>query len=150
MTLFSDDLAQNLAIVGMVLLIIEVAILGFSTFFLTFLGLSLLTSSLFMYWELIPTDWVSALLANAVLTTLYAALMWKPLKRMQEAKAERNIHNDFAEITFTLEQDVTPDSSYSYEYSGVHWRLKSQQPLKQGTQVKVVKKDVGVFWIEPL
>ena len=148
MEMIVNNMGQSLAIAGIALLILEVAILGFSTFFLAFLGVSLLVSSGLMYLGVIPEDWISALFANAILTCVFALVLWKPLKKMQEAKGETTIHSDFAELTFTLEADVSPTSTYSYAYSGIEWVLKSEQPLTKGTQVKVVKKDVGVFCIE--
>lgn len=148
MEMIVNNIGQSLAIAGIALLILEVAILGFSTFFLAFLGLSLLVSSGLMYLGVIPEDWISALFANAILTCVFALVLWKPLKKMQEAKGETTIHSDFAELTFTLEADVSPQNHPTYTYSGIEWKLKSQQHLSKGTLVKVVKKDVGVFWIE--
>jgi membrane protein implicated in regulation of membrane protease activity len=59
------------------------------------------------------------------------------------------LNSDFAELAFTLEQDIDEHNGYKYAYSGIEWLVKSKQPLNKGSQVRVVKKDVGVFWVEP-
>ena len=145
-----DNIAQTLVIAGIVALIIEVVILGFATFVLLFLGLSLVLSGSMMYAELITPSWLNALWVNAVLTFLLALLLWKPLKRMQNNVESSDVKSDFAEIEFALSDDVNQNSTVHYAYSGIQWQLKSQSPITKGTMVKVIKKEVGVLWIEPI
>jgi membrane protein implicated in regulation of membrane protease activity len=145
-----DNIAQTLIVVGIIALIIEVVILGFATFVLFFLGLSLILSGGLMYAGLIEQNWLNALWINAVLTFLLSLSLWKPLKRMQENVEPHDVKNDFAEIEFILSDDVHNNSNVQYAYSGIHWQLKSNTPIAKGTMVKVVKKEVGVLWIEPM
>jgi len=150
MTFLTDNIPQALLIIGIFILIIEVAVLGFATFVLFFVGLSLVFSGSLMYAGLIEADWLTALWINAIITASLAALLWKPLKRLQESRETTEVNSDFAELTFTLEQNIDDQQGYSYSYSGIEWQVKSHQPLNKGTSVKVVKKEVGVFWVEPL
>jgi membrane-bound ClpP family serine protease len=69
---------------------------------------------------------------------------------LQESRESTDVHSDFAELTFTLEQDVDEHNGYKYAYSGIEWLVKSHHPLAKGTPVKVVKKEVGVFWVEQI
>ena len=145
-----DNLAQTLIAVGLALLIIEVLILGFATFVLFFLGLSLVITGTAMWAELLSADITTALWSNAVLCAVLAAALWKPLKKMQQQTQKEDVKSDFAELIFTLEQDVDKNGHSQHLYSGIQWQLKSQQPISQGTEVKVVKKEVGVLWVEPV
>lgn len=150
MEFLSNNIPQALMVFGVIALIIEVAILGFATFVLFFVGLSLVFSSGLMYAGLLGADWLTALWVNAVITTALAGLLWKPLKRLQNTTESTEVHSDFAELTFTLEQDVDEHNGYKFAYSGIEWQVKSRTPVKKGVEVKVVKKEVGVFWVEPL
>lgn len=150
MAFLTDNIPQALLILGVLALIIEVAVLGFATFVLFFVGLSLVFSGALMYAGLLEADWITALWVNAIITAGLAALLWKPLKRLQESRESTDVHSDFAELTFTLEQDVDEHNGYKYAYSGIEWLVKSHQPLAKGTPVKVVKKEVGVFWVEQI
>ena len=148
MEFLTDNIAQTLLILGVIALIVEVAVLGFATFVLFFVGLSLVFSGALMYAGLLDASWITALWVNAIITAGLAALLWKPLKRLQESRESTDVYSDFAELTFTLEHDVDEHNGYKYAYSGIEWLVKSKQPLCKGSEVKVVKKDVGVFWVE--
>ncbi|CAH9050185.1 hypothetical protein PSECIP111951_00139 [Pseudoalteromonas holothuriae] len=150
MDLILNNLPQTLIIVGIFALIIEVAVLGFATFFLLFLGLSLVLSGTMMYAGLLANDWMTALWVNAILTFVLALVLWKPLKRLQQSSNDEEISNDFADIDFILSDDLNDNSQVFYAYSGIQWQLKSDQPLSKGTRVKVVKKEVGVMWVKTL
>ncbi len=146
----TQNLPEALMITGVLLLIIEVAVLGFATFILLFLGLSLLTIGLLMNLHWFEATLTNALWGNVVLTAVLALLMWRPLKRMQGKVDKREINSDFADICFTLEADIDDNGLVEYAYSGIKWRLKSTLPLAKGTRVKIVKKEVGVLWVEAL
>ncbi|CAM4204802.1 NfeD family protein [Pseudoalteromonas byunsanensis] len=145
-----DNLAQSLIIVGILALVIEVAVLGFATFVLLFLGLSLIFSGTMMYAGLLSEDWLSALWVNAVLTFVLALILWKPLLRLQQSSSEKALGSDFADIDFVLEADLNAEHKQYHSYSGIQWQLKSEQPISKGTRVKVVKKEVGVMWVKAI
>lgn len=144
----SDNMAEILMVAGLAALIIEVAVLGFATFVLLFLGASLLITGLAMTVDLLDTTLVTALWSNALLTTVLALGLWKPLRRMQNNVESKEVNSDFAAETFILEVDVDIQGNTTRAYSGVQWKLKSQQPIAAGTLVKVIKTEVGVMWVE--
>ncbi|ALU45395.1 NfeD family protein [Pseudoalteromonas rubra] len=150
MTLLVEHLSQILIVLGLLALIVEVAVLGFATFVLFFLGLSLVLSGLMMSVGLLDATLMNALWVNAVLTAALAGLLWQPLKRMQAKTQSTEVNSDFADITFTLSEDLNEQSQLSYAYSGITWQLKSETPIAKGTTVKVVKKSVGVLWVAAL
>ena len=145
-----DNLPQALMILGVVALIIEVAVLGMSTFILLFLGISLFTTGLMMQFALLDASLTTALWSNTLITAACALLLWKPLKRMQENVDGKSVKSDFAELDFVLSHDVNELGLATHSYSGINWKLKSHQPLTAGTHVKVVKKEVGVMWVEAI
>lgn len=151
MSFLETHLAESLMISGIVFLIVEMLVLGFSTFILVFLGLSFLISGLVMSAGFVSESVISALWLNSILTTAIAMLLWKPLKRMQQHKGEPSeIQSDFIGQELMLEDDVDLNGKTQYLYSGVYWKLKSKTPLAKGCHVRVTKADVGVLWVEPI
>ncbi len=148
MTFITENITQTLIVMGLLALIVEVSVLGFSTFFLFFLGLSMLLTASLMGFDWLEPTWVNAVYACAILTLIFALVLWGPLKKIQSQQETKSVTSDFADISFTLTEDLNADSIYHYSYSGVQWKLQSHTPLEKGTLVKVVKKDVGVFWVE--
>ncbi len=53
---------------GIVLLAIEILVLGFATFILFFLGVSLVITGVLAWAGVLPVTWPALLLANALLT----------------------------------------------------------------------------------
>ena len=68
----------------------------------------------------------------------------------KEASAPESNSGDFAnDVEFELDADVSINGGTQYRYSGIEWKVKSKTPLSAGTRVRVVRKEVGVFWVEP-
>lgn len=145
----SQYLAESLIVLGLILLTVEVIILGFSTFILFFLGISLILTGMGVWVELLPATWTSIFIANAVITTVLTAGLWRPLKRIQNTTDTKTVKNDFIGISFFVEQAVDRQGLYQHKYSGISWQVKSEQPISANTEVEVVKADVGVLWVEP-
>lgn len=149
MDLISNHLIESLIIVGLVLLSIEILVLGFSTFVLFFVGIAALMTGVLMYAEFIPETLMSAVLSVAIITAVDAVLLWKPLKNMQTKVDKKVAESDLIGHSFTLETDVGPNQPGSYHYSGINWKLVSTKAIGAGTKVKVVRIEVGAFFIEP-
>ncbi|MEC8138870.1 MAG: NfeD family protein [Pseudomonadota bacterium] len=148
MAFLDTHLAEALMIISVIALIVEVAVLGMSTYVLLFLGLSLFASGLLMNIGLLDTTYTTALWSNIVFTLGFALVLWKPLKRMQDKTDTKPIHSDFAELTFVVNADVDDKGLTTHQYSGITWQLKSQSPIAAGSTVKVTDKQVGVLWVE--
>ncbi|WP_165728426.1 NfeD family protein [Pseudoalteromonas sp. 31A1] len=149
MDFITQNLPQTLMVLGIVALIIEVAVLGLSTFILLFFGLSLFLTGLLMSFGILPDSLTTALWSNAIVTAGLAVALWKPLKQMQNRVDKKQVNSDFAELTFVLTSDVTEQGLTTHQYSGISWKLKSEQPIGAGTEVLVTKKEVGVMWVTP-
>ncbi|NNE37814.1 MAG: NfeD family protein, partial [Gammaproteobacteria bacterium] len=47
--------------------------------------------------------------------------------------------------SFVLETDISPREHGNHKYSGIEWKVKSDEPISAGTEVEVVRTDVGEF-----
>ena len=143
----SQNMIEFLLIMGMLLLGIEILVLGFSTFVLFFVGLAALVTAGLVYIEVVPATMLSAVLSVGVLSALGALFLWKPLKAMQSSVEKKQVQNDFIGLRFTIEQDLVKGAGVTYRYSGIEWKLECDKELSAGTEVEVVKTDVGVFHV---
>jgi len=141
-------MAESLIIVGLLLLAIEIAVLGFSTFVLFFVGLAAVLTGGLLYVGLIPDSMLSALLSIGVLTALSATLLWKPLKNMQKDVDTKKASSDLIGHRFVLTEEVSLTANPVYRYSGIDWKLKSNQPLNAQALVEVTDVEVGVFTVK--
>lgn len=145
-----SNISQTLMVLGLLALIIEVLILGCSTLVLLFFGIAMLLTSGLIYIGIIEANWISTLSTLAIITLLLTIALWKPLKKSQNKPTKTDVNTDFAVITFKLEKDLLPSERYTFNYSGIQWLIKSTATIEKGVKVKVVKKEVGVLWVEPL
>ncbi|WAJ70355.1 NfeD family protein [Catenovulum adriaticum] len=146
--LINQHFAEFLIALGIILLAVEVAILGFATFILFFIGLSLVITGIGIWVGLLTESWSTVLLANAVLTTFLAITLWKPLKKLQNQTDNKVANNDFVGLRFITEQVVSREGLSQHKYSGINWTLKSDAEIAPGTEVEVVKAEVGTFWVQ--
>lgn len=140
--------------VGFALLAAEVLLFGFTTIILLFAGLGALVTGLLMMSGLLPESWTAGISCFGIATGLSSALLWKPLKNMQDKSAvERKTHSDFVGLEFVLQQDITTNQPGQYRYSGIDWvveldRGSQVQQLNKGERVKVKALEVGVFKVD--
>ncbi len=142
---FSTHMAQSLIVLGLLLLTVEIVILGFATFILFFVGMAAVVTGILMYFSIIPETALSAALAVALLTAIDAALLWKPLKKLQQQVDNKPATSDLIGHEFFLQESVSATENPNYRYSGIAWTLTSQRPIPAGAKVKVVKVSVGVM-----
>ena len=145
---FFSDTAQALMAAGLFLAVIDLLVFGFATFFLTLLGLSLLTTGGLIYFTVLDGSVSSTLVAVAALTAVYGVLLWKPLKRMQEQRKSNNVNSDLTGMSFTLQQDISPDNPGKYHYSGIDWTVETSEVITQGTEVEVIELQVGTMMVK--
>lgn len=142
-----NNVAESLLIIGILLLAIEIAVLGFSTFVLFFVGCAAVVTAVLVYLGAIPDTWLAATLSTGVITAISAIFLWKPLKKMQTKVDPKKAEGDLVGHSFTLVEDVAPGLTPTYRYSGIDWQLKAKKHIAAGTQVEVVEAQVGVFHV---
>ena len=143
MSWLADNLAETLFIIGLIILIIEVTVLSFSTIILFMIGAAPIITSVTMYLGILSPNILDALLMIGIVTAVLAITLWKPFKQLQNAKDDKAVSSDLVGFTFILAQDITPESDVKYKYSGIEWRLVSTQTIAAQTKVKVVAVNVG-------
>ena len=148
MNWISNNLCEFLIMAGLVLLVIEVVVLGFSTFVLFFVGLAALLAGGLMAIGAIPDSTLSAFYSVGVLTALLAMLLWRPLKSMQGKVEVKKVTSDLVGHSFILNDAVSMTKNPVYRYSGIDWNLSSKQELSAGTLVEVIGVAVGKFIVQ--
>ena len=143
-------LSQWLFILGIGLLVIEIAFLGFATFVLFFVGLAMLVTGALMALGVLPEGINIAVIAVSLLSIAAAIVLWKPLKNIQYPTEEENIEVGFVGHRFQLDADIAPDQPGSYAYSGIVWVVVSDRAIAEATSVKVVQADVGQLTVVPV
>ena len=148
MNWISNNLSEFLIMAGLALLVIEVVVLGFSTFVLFFVGLAAVVAGGLMTIGVVPDSMLSALFSVGVLTALSAMLLWRPLKSMQSNVESKKVTSDLVGHSFILADAVSMTKNPVYRYSGIDWNLSSEQELSAGTLVKVTGVAVGKFIVQ--
>ena len=148
MNWISNNLSESLIMAGLALLVIEVVILGFSTFVLFFVGLAALIAGGLMAVGVVPNSMLSALSSVGVLTAILAMLLWRPLKYMQANVETKKVTSDLVGHSFILNEAVSMTKNPAYRYSGIDWNLSSEEELLAGTLVEVTTVAVGKFIVQ--
>ena len=148
MNWINDNLFESLIIAGLALLVLEVVVLGFSTFVLFFVGLAALVAGGLIALGVVPDSMLSALSSVGVLTALLAMLLWRPLKSMQGKVEGKKVTSDLVGHSFILNEAVSMTKNPAYRYSGIEWNLSSEQELSAGTLVEVTGVAVGKFIVQ--
>ena len=149
MTFLQENLIEALLIIGLILLAIEILVLGFSTFFLFFVGVAALVSAGLMYIEVIPVTFLSALLSVAAFTAFAAVILWRPLKQLQQQVDSGEVEQDFIGHSFVLDSDIDVHQPGAHRYSGIEWTVTCDEAISAGTEVVVTRAEVGKLRVQP-
>ncbi len=139
--------------VGFALLAAEVLLFGFTTIILLFAGIGALVTGLAMMSGLLPETWTAGIACFGIATGAAGAVLWKPLKKLQDHKVPKRQHtSDLIGYEFVLKQDVTASASGLHRYSGVDWRVEPEagadEQLSAGQRVAVTSVDAGLFRVK--
>ena len=148
MNWISNNLSESLIMAGLALLVLEVVVLGFSTFVLFFVGLAAVVAGGLMTVGIVPDSMLSALSSVGVLTALLAIFLWRPLKSMQGNVESKKVTSDLVGHSFILNEAVSMTKNPAYRYSGIDWNLSSEKELSAGTLVEVTGVAVGKFFVQ--
>lgn len=143
MSWLANNFASLLIVLGIVLLVLEVGVLGFSVFILFFVGLACIVTGLLTMLGVLPETLTVAFGSVALFSLVFAVLLWKPLKKMQNSGDSHVVKGDFIGHSFVLEHAVSTNQFSAHKMSGISWKVKSESPLPAGTLVEVVKAEVG-------
>ncbi len=148
MAFFQENMIASMFVIGLALLVIEILVLGFSTFVLFFMGLAAIATGLLFFMGVVPESALNALLSTAILSAVFAGVLWQPLKRMQQKTDDHKAKSDLIGLEFELVHELTPGESCPHKYSGIEWQLKSTTAIPAGVKVKVTDVEVGIMHVE--
>lgn len=148
MEAMNDYLPTALVFLGLALLAIEVGVLGFSIVVLFFIGIGCLLTGLLMMINLLPQTLVAALAGSAVFSLLSAIALWKPLKKLQNNTESKSVTSDIIGTEFVLDGDVSSGNSAEVNYSGITWKVQSDEDIPKGARVEVIRTAVGVLTVK--
>ncbi|MDA7746521.1 NfeD family protein, partial [Psychromonas sp.] len=60
----------------------------------------------------------------------------------------KQIDNGMIGHQFMLAADLELGQTIIHHYSGINWQVRSKQALAVGTEVKIIKMDVGMLTVE--
>ena len=133
---------------GFALVAIELLLGAVSGGWLLFVGAGGLTTGIILWAGWIPGDATTQGMAFAAATLVWAVLLWRPMKRLQNrAPAPPAQDSDLVGRRFRLEGPVTRECPGKTRWSGVEWRLESVdgEALEAGEEVEVQEAGVGVW-----
>jgi len=136
---------------GFALLAAEVLLFGFTTIIFLFAGLGALASGLLMSAGVIPETWIAGTASFGIATGISSALLWRPLKDMQDKAAPpQKPTSDIVGLDFMLASDISRTDTGSHRYSGVDWKVEIDESceldnLTKGERVVVVSVDAGLL-----
>ena len=146
---FQLPLEHWLFIIGIGLLVIEIAFFGFATFVLFFVGIAMLIVGALMAFGVLPVGIDIAIGAVSLLSISGAVLLWKPMKKIQSSKEAAKVEVGFVGHRFQVQTDIAPDLPGTYIYSGIAWTVVSDTAIQRFTQVQVIKAGVGQLTVTP-
>ncbi len=149
MSWFTENFYTLLIVLGFGLLVLEVAVFGFSVFILFFIGLACIVTGALTGIGVLPATVVAACASVAFFSVVFAVTLWKPLKKMQNSGITHEVKGDFIGHSFVLAGAVSPTQYCAHRMSGVDWKVRAETTIAAGTLVQVVKVEVGELTVEP-
>ena len=101
--------------------VIELSIMGLSGPLLFFAIASLATGILITIGFI--EGWQSEILTVGILTAVVAAILWKPLKSLQNSKGKTDNSSDMVGLTVSASTDITVTAG-TIRYSGIDWQAR--------------------------
>jgi len=150
------DLLAAMLILGLLCLaLLPFAVPGLLEVLLSLaVGALLVAAALYLEW--LPDELGTALITLAVLTLLAAALLWRPLRRLQQSgvklEEDKGI-SDFVGTELVLTGPTSKTLSSELLFSGVHWKVRldpncAEQELTTGDTVVISSAQVGLLLVQ--
>jgi len=131
-------------------LVLELSVLGMSGPLL-FLALSCLLTGLMVTLGII-SGWEMEVLSVGVLAALSAALLWKSLKKFQNAGGGRDTSSDMIGKVLPVTQRITREQG-TVAYSGIDWQARLDaaytEPVAIGDRAHVVAVEGSLLLVKP-
>ena len=151
---FNENQASFWFALGALALIVELLVLGMSTIILFMLGIGALATGTLMYMGILGEGWLLGTAVTGIIAFAAGVLLWKPLKRYQEAEVPRSGESsDFLGMEFTLSSLLDVENTSTHQFSGVSWRVElaredQDKSLAAGDRVRVVALHPGILVVD--
>lgn len=132
-------------------LVIELGIMGLSGPLLFFALASIVTGSLVSHGYI--DGWQSEILVVGLSSAIITALLWKPLKLMQNPKIKTDDSSDMIGLKVPVVDEVTATEG-SIRYSGVNWQARLEEEagvevISSGSQCTIVAVTGTTMLVKP-
>lgn len=132
--------------------VIELSIMGLSGPLLFFAIASLITGILVSIGAV--DGWQSQILTIGLLTALVAAVLWKPLKSLQNSKGKTDNSSDMVGLKVLASENITVTAG-SIRYSGINWQARladdvSIESISAQSQCEIVAITGNIMLVKPL
>lgn len=132
--------------------VIELSIMGLSGPLLFFAIASLITGILVSIG--VVDGWQSQILTIGLLTALVAAVLWKPLKSLQNSKGKTDNSSDMVGLKVLASENITVTAG-SIRYSGINWQARladdvSIESISAQSQCEIVAITGNIMLVKPL
>ena len=121
MQYFLENPAHLWYLIAGISFIIELSIMGLSGPLL-FFALGSLVTGILVSLNFVD-GWQSEVLTVGLLTALIAAILWKPLKKLQNSKGKTDNSSDMVGLIVPASSEITFISG-SIRYSGIDWQAR--------------------------
>lgn len=143
--------------VGFAMMAVEAWALGFTSGVLLFGAVGALLTGILMLIGVLPETWVAGIAGFGILGALSAAVLWRPLMRLQHnhEPPARDRTSDLIGYEFVLREPIDATTAAVESYSGITWSVRPDPELAPpaipaGTRVAVTGVDAGIFWVTPV
>jgi len=132
--------------------VIELSIMGLSGPLLFFAIASLITGILVSM--SVIEGWQSEILAVGLLTALVAAILWKPLKSLQNTKEKTDNSSDMIGLQVLASTCVTKTTG-TIRYSGINWQARlvddmNVSEITEQSQCEIVAIQGNTMLVKPI
>ncbi|MBF0381992.1 MAG: hypothetical protein HQL69_13295 [Magnetococcales bacterium] len=142
-------------VVGGLFLVVEAAIMGFSSGAFLFLGIGAWATALLLFFGM-DLSLQQQFLAFALSTTISVLSLWKIFKRMHSKdSSQNNSSSDMIGLELTMKTAVSTSTPGTISWSGINWQVKldpsvaKDTTVEAGSSVEVTKVAVGMLTVKP-
>ena len=152
MEYFLNNPAHLWYLIAGISFVIELSIMGLSGPLLFFAIASLITGILVSIGFV--DGWQSEILTVGLLTAFIAAILWKPLKSLQNSKGKTDNSSDMVGLKVLASENITATTG-SIRYSGINWQARladdvSIESISAQSQCEIVAITGNIMLVKPL
>lgn len=152
MEYFLNNPAHLWYLIAGISFVIELSIMGLSGPLLFFAIASLITGILVSIGFV--DGWQSEILTVGLLTAFIAAILWKPLKSLQNSKGKTDNSSDMVGLKVLASENITVTTG-SIRYSGINWQARladdvSIESISAQSQCEIVAITGNIMLVKPL